>query len=153
MGAGVEPGEAARHLLDVQLSKLHVAAVDVGYLQLAARRWLQRRREIENAVVVDVETGHRVARSRLAGLLLDADGSAGTVELDHTVALGILDMIAEDRPAGGTSAGATQERAQARAEEDVVAEDERRRTVAHEVATERKGLGQALRLGLDDIGD
>ena len=40
--AGVEPGEAAAHDLDVELAALEVDAVDVGDLELAARRGLER---------------------------------------------------------------------------------------------------------------
>src|SRR6478672_12946995 len=38
VGAGVEPGDAARQLLDVQLSAVEIGPIDVGDLELAARR-------------------------------------------------------------------------------------------------------------------
>jgi hypothetical protein len=42
VGAGVEPREAAAHLLDVEVAALEIGAVDVGDLELAARRGLER---------------------------------------------------------------------------------------------------------------
>src|SRR3546814_4610954 len=41
VGAGVEPGIAAAEALHLQLPGLEVAAVEIGNLQLAARRGLQ----------------------------------------------------------------------------------------------------------------
>ena len=59
--AGVEPRDAARQLLDVQLSALEVRAVDVGDLELAARRRLQAGGDVEHLVVVEVQPGDGVA--------------------------------------------------------------------------------------------
>ena len=74
---------------------LEVRAVDVGDLELAARRRLQRRGDVEHLVVVEVQAGHRVRRLRLRRLLLEADRAAVGVELDDAVALGIADLVAE----------------------------------------------------------
>ena len=40
--AGVEPGEAAAHALDVERARFEIDAVEVGDLVLAARRGLER---------------------------------------------------------------------------------------------------------------
>ena len=44
--AGVEPGEAAAEPLDLQLAALQIEPVEVGDLQFAARRGLQRSRRM-----------------------------------------------------------------------------------------------------------
>ena len=42
MRAGVEPGKAAAEHLDMEIAALEIGAVDVGDLELAARRRLER---------------------------------------------------------------------------------------------------------------
>src|SRR5262249_43739593 len=44
VGAGIEPGDAAGELLDMQLPTLQIRPVDVGDLELAARRRPERGR-------------------------------------------------------------------------------------------------------------
>ena len=55
--AGVEPGEAPAEALDAELAAAEVFAVDVGDLQLAARRGLEVGGDVEHLVVVEVEAG------------------------------------------------------------------------------------------------
>jgi hypothetical protein len=69
---GVEPCHAASHELQVQVAALHVREVDVGDLELAARRRLQRARDVHHVGVVEVEAGHGVMRLRPRRLLLDS---------------------------------------------------------------------------------
>ena len=57
--AGIEPRDAARQLLHVQLPALQIRAVHVGDLELAARRRLEARRDVDDLVVVEVQAGHR----------------------------------------------------------------------------------------------
>src|SRR4051812_3227796 len=45
--AGVEPGDAARQGLHVQLSPIEVLAVDIGDLELASSRWLESGGDVE----------------------------------------------------------------------------------------------------------
>jgi hypothetical protein len=47
--------------------------------------------------VVEVQAGDGVVRLRLLGLLFEADGPAAFAELDHAVALGIVDAVREYR--------------------------------------------------------
>ncbi len=138
--AGVEPGVAAAHLLDVEVAGLQVDAVQVGDLELAARARFQVARELDDAVVVEVEPGDRVVGLGLRGLLLQADRSAALAELDHAVALGVLDLVGEDRRAAFTRDRALQQVGQMRAEEDVVAQDQRDVVVADEVRADRERL-------------
>ena len=51
MRTGVEPGIAAAEPRDGQVAPFEIGAVDVGDLQLAARRRLDRRRDVEDVVV------------------------------------------------------------------------------------------------------
>src|SRR5256885_2365098 len=52
--AGVEPGHAAPELLDVQPARAQIRGVDVGDLELAARRGHQPVRHLDHARVVEV---------------------------------------------------------------------------------------------------
>ena len=85
--------------LDVQPPLPQIRAVDVGDLELAARRRPQTRRDVDHPVVVEVESGHGARRARPRGLFLDAHRPAGGVELDDAVALGIAHEVGEDRRA------------------------------------------------------
>src|SRR5262245_40001161 len=122
VGAGVEPGDAARQLLDVQLSAIEIRAVDVGDLELAARRRLEVRRDVDDLVVVEVQPGHRVRRLGTRRLFLETDRAAVAVELDDSVALGIADLVPEHGRALDACGGGAQVLGKVRAVEDVVAE-------------------------------
>ena len=65
VGAGVEPGMAAAHDRHVELARVEIVPVDVGDLQLAARRGLQVAGDVDHLVVVEIEAGDRVVRLRL----------------------------------------------------------------------------------------
>src|SRR3546814_8525439 len=64
VGAGVEPGIAAAEALHLQLPGLEVAAVEIGNLQLAARRGLQVGSDIADLLVIEVEPGDGKERLR-----------------------------------------------------------------------------------------
>src|SRR5947209_2764497 len=68
--AGVEPGKAAAEHLDMQVAAFEIGAVDVGDLELAARRRLQRCRDLEHIVIVEIEAGRGDVGFRLRRLLL-----------------------------------------------------------------------------------
>ena len=151
--AGVEPGVAASELLDGELAHLEVAAIEVGDLQLAARRRRQILRQLDDALIVEVEPRHGEVRLRLLRLLLDADGAPAPVEVDDAVALRVVHAVGEDGGAALARAGAVQRVGEAVAVEDVVAEDEADRTAADEVRADQEGLGDAGRDGLDLVGE
>jgi len=58
------------HHLHIEFAPVEVLAIDVGNLQLAARRRLQRARNVDHPVVVEIQAGNGVARFRLGGLFL-----------------------------------------------------------------------------------
>src|SRR6185369_4523368 len=93
MGAGVEPGHAAAELLDVQRPGPQVRGIDVGDLQLAARRGRQPGGDVHHPRVVKVEARHRPRRARARGLLLDRHRAPGRVELHHAGALGVAHTV------------------------------------------------------------
>src|SRR5207247_785456 len=72
----VEPRDPAAELLDVELPAPEVRRVDVRDLELAAGRGRETRRDVDDLVIVAVETRHRVRRARPNGLLLETDGPA-----------------------------------------------------------------------------
>ncbi len=117
-----------------------------------ARR-LQRRRDVDHLVVVEVQPGDRVGRLRLRRLLLEADGAAGRVELDDAVALGIANLVAEHRRAGLAGRGAAQVVGEVRAVEDVVAERERDAIGADELAADEERLREAVGARLRGVLD
>src|SRR5262249_19167283 len=69
---GVEPRDTPAEALDVQLARAEIGEVDVRDLQLAAVGGLERRGDVDDAVVVKVQTGHGPRRARPDRLLLEA---------------------------------------------------------------------------------
>src|SRR5205807_478850 len=100
VSTGVEPGDPARQFLDVQLAPLEIHPVDVGNLQLATRRWFETGGDVDDLVVVEIQPRDGKHRLRLRRLLFDTDGTTVAIELDHTVAFWIADLVAEDRRPG-----------------------------------------------------
>ena len=103
------------------------------------------------AAVEDVDAGDGEVRLRLRRLLLDREHPALAVEGDDAVAVGVGDLVAEDRAALGPLAGALQEHRQVVAEEDVVAEHHGRGGAVEEVLGEDVGLREPLGLRLRDV--
>src|SRR5580658_308670 len=97
MRARIEPGIAVAELLDRELAALEIGSVHIGDLVFAARRWLERGRDVENMIVVEIEARHRPMRLRVLRLLDDVAGAPAYVEADDAVALRMLDPIGEHR--------------------------------------------------------
>jgi hypothetical protein len=132
--AGVRP--PAVHHAVAQVVPLDVPVVDVGDLELAARRRLEPLDDFEDARVVNVDAGHREAAPGLEGLLLDA-GDAAVLEHRDAEALGIVNLGEQDaRPPPGIP---SHHRPDALLE-DVVAENDAERLAVGEV------LGQGERV-------
>src|SRR5262249_23948094 len=93
--AGVEPGKAATELLHEQLAGIEIAAIDVGDLQLAARRRLDLPRDLDDMLVVEIEPGDRLIGFRMRRLFLDRQCTALRVELDDSEAGRVVHRIAE----------------------------------------------------------
>src|SRR4030095_15696827 len=86
-------------------------------------------------------------------LLLDRYRTAGRVELDDAGPLRVCDRISEHGRARGLLRGALQVGRQVVTVEDVVPEDQAARVSADERAPDDECLRQALRRGLDRVGD
>ena len=153
MGPGIEPGDSAAELLDLELSTPEIGGVDVGDLELAARRWLEAFCDLHHLVVVEVEPGHGVRRARLDRLFLQPDRAAVGGELDDAVALGIAYPVGEHRCPGRAVGSALEVLGQSVAVEDVVAERQGHPVSADEAPADDEGLGQALGFGLDGVFD
>ena len=132
---------------DAQLSALQIGEIHVGDLEFAARRRFERRRDVDDLVVVEVETDDGVVRARLLRLLLDREHVALRVELDDAVALRVAHPVAEDRRALVSRRGALEAVAEAVAVEEVVAERQRDAVAADEIAPDQERLRDAFGRG------
>ena len=150
--AGVQPDIATAHLLHAERAAPQIFGVDVGDLQLAPRRGLYGRGNVQDFVVVKIEAGDSPAGFRLAGLFFDGQGASLAVEVHHAEALRIGHGVGEDRRPLFQLGGAAQLRGQIVAIEDVVAQDQGTGVRADEIAADDEGLGQALRARLDRVG-
>ena len=153
MGAGVEPGVAAAHGLDVELVAREVGLVDVGNLELTAGRRLYRLRDIDDILVVEIEARHGKIRLWLGWLFLEAHGLAFLVELDDAVALGVADVVGKDRRAVRLRGRALHHDGEVGAVEDVVAEHERTALACEELLADQECLCESLRLRLHGVRD
>jgi hypothetical protein len=153
VGAGVEPGHAAPEVDQLRLAALEVVVVDVGDLELAARRRLQPGGDVDDLVVVHVQAGDREVRLRHRRLLLDGEDFCSSKTPRHAVALGILHLIAEERAAAELGDLFLQHPGEAVAVEDVVAEGEADVVGADELAADDERLGEAVGLGLLGVLD
>ncbi|MNZ90986.1 hypothetical protein D3C78_1099590 [compost metagenome] len=151
MGAGIQPGEAPPEQFDVEVTTFQVSLVDAGYLQLAPCRRLHDFGDLHYIVVVEVQAGDRIVGFGLEGFFFDGYGSLVGIELDHTEALRILDLVPEHRGALLALDGLAQHGAEALSVEDVVAQHQADRVAADELFADDEGLSQAIRAGLYGI--
>ena len=151
--AGVEPRDAAPETLDAQLSTAQILEVDVGDLELAARRRLEVVRNLDDLVVEEIQPCHRERRLRGLRLLFEADRAPVGVELDDAVALGIAHLVAEHGRAVFLRGGALQRFGKAGTVKDVVSERQRDRIAADELAADDERLREPIRARLHGILD
>jgi hypothetical protein len=93
--SGIQPGEATAQHFDEKVAAFHVDPVDVGDLEFAARRGLERCRDIDDIVVVEIQPGHRDIGFWLERLLLDGNSASVTVEFDDAILLRRGDGVTE----------------------------------------------------------
>ena len=149
-GASVEPGRAAVHDLDAELAAAQVLAVDVSDFVLAARRGLEVGGDVDDLVVVEVQSGDRVVALGLCGFFFDRKGFALRVKLDHAVALGVAHGVGKHDAALRVGRG-LEDAGHLGSVKDVVAQNQRHRVVANEVAAEHEGLRQTVGLVLHRV--
>ena len=154
-GAGVQPRVAAAEGDHGQRPLLQVHPVEVGDLKLAAGRGLNLVGLGGDVARVEVQAGDGVGALGVGRLLLDGDGPPLAVELHDAEALGVVDVVAEDRGAARLRVlhGARQVARQAVAVEDVVAQHQGARLAGDELLADGEGLRQAVRRGLLGVGE
>src|SRR5579875_2204905 len=79
----------------MQVARLDAVVVHVGDLELPAPRRAETPNEIEDALIVHVNAGHRVTALRCERLLFDPH-DAIAVELRNAEALRIVDLFEQD---------------------------------------------------------
>ena len=122
--AGVEPGGAAAQRLDVQRPLFEVQPVHIGDLQFPARGRFDLVGKIDHLLVVEVQPGDSQVRLGHFGLLFNADRPAAGIHFDHTVPLGIADVVGIDGCPVRAGADLLQALRQLVPVEDVVAQDQ-----------------------------
>src|SRR5581483_828388 len=151
--SGVQPRTAAAEQPNVEDSTSQVLAIDVSDLILPTGGGAERRRDIEDIVVVEVQACDGIVGLWRGGLLLDAAHASVSVQLDDTVALRITNMISEDRCAGSLIRRVRKFIGKLVAVKEVVAQDQRGLVCPHEVTANDECLRQAVRLWLCSIGE
>ena len=77
----------------MKLAAIEIRLVYVGYFKLAAFRRLDVGGDIDDLLVVEVESGYSPARLGLRRLFFDAKRSHLIVEIDDAVPLRVGDMV------------------------------------------------------------
>ena len=145
-GPGVEPGHAAAQQLYVQLFLLEIEQIQIGDLELAARRWAQGSAKIDNALVVNIQPRHRKMTFRVLRFFLETDCFAHGVEFHHAVTLRVAHLISKN-----ASSALDGESLPVEIEspiKDVIAQDQRCAGAAGELCGNQKSLRDSLRLRL-----
>ena len=154
--ARVQPREAALKRLHLQLAALQETLVHARDLKLPARRGFDTPGHIHDLVGVEVETHHRVVRFRVFRFLLDRQAVARSVELRNPVALRVVDPIAENCGLAillGRADCLAKKTREARAVEDVVAQNQADRIVPDEIRADQERLRKTVRGRLLGIAD
>ena len=100
MSSRIQPCHAPAQQFDRQCILFEIAPVDLRDLQCAARRGLERPRKIDHPFIVEIQSRHRVTRSRALRLLFQRNCPSPVVELDHPIAIGIVHLVGKHARAG-----------------------------------------------------
>ena len=117
----VEPGEPAAQQFHAQIAAFQVAFVDGGDLQFTPGARLDVRCDIDDIVVVEIQARYSPVRARARRFFLDGGCPAGLVEGNYAIALGITNLVAENRSSVLSRSGPVQLLGQAVPIKDVVA--------------------------------
>ena len=146
--AGIEPGHATAHDLDMELATLEISPVHVGDFKLTPRRRGNTCSNVEHLLIVKIQARHSGIGGRPGGFLLDADGAALGIELHHAITFGIVHMVGKDGSPRTARVTQAQLRLQIMAVINVVAQNQGRIGVADKISPDDEGLGQAIGAGL-----
>ena len=151
MGSCVQPGEALSQKFYVELFVFQVDSVEVGDLVLAAGGGFEVLGVLDDAAVVEIQSGHAVVALGMLGFFLDGNGISVFVKLNNAEALGVIDIVAEDSGALAVFRllhGGAESLPESVAGKDIVAQDHGGGFSVNELFTEGKGLREAVRRGL-----
>ena len=148
--SGVQPGSAARQHFDRQPALVEVPLIDLGDLVFATRRFPQRARDLDDLVVVEVQTRHRIVRFRRRRLLLQRQRNAVGGELDDAVGRRVGHPVREYRSTADVLES-VQARPQSGSVEDVVAQRQCDGVVADVVSPDNERLREAVGLILHRV--
>src|ERR1700716_765054 len=95
MCAAVEPSNAAAEKRHPQITCREVVTIDIGDFEFTARRRPNLIRNGDYALVVEVKTGNREARSYRLGLFFEGNRASRLVAHDHAKARSIRDLVSE----------------------------------------------------------
>src|SRR5690606_19982299 len=104
-------------------------------------------------IVVEVQARNSVARFRMLGFLLEAESATFRIQFNDTIALGIIDLVSENRRAGSPLSRSLQKVSDSRAKEDIVAKNQGDGVFPDKIRPEGKCLRQTIGTGLDDVRD
>src|SRR5580693_4687602 len=102
MCPSVEPSKATAQNLDKQIAAFQVGGIDIGNLDFTAGGRLDFGSNVDDVVVVKIKASHSYVGFRLLRLLFDRKCSAGKIEVNYAILVGIVDDITEDRGTSST---------------------------------------------------
>ena len=144
MRAGIEPCKAASEDFDAQIALFEIDAVEVGDLQLAACGRLQRARDVDDLIVVVIESRYSLARFGLLGLFFNRANVPSCVEACDAIALRIVDVVHKDGRTAAVRVGTAHDGGKVVAEKEIISQDQRHRIVADGIGTDDECLRDAF---------
>ncbi|MNE64173.1 hypothetical protein D3C80_1595690 [compost metagenome] len=153
MSAGIQPGETTAENFDTEVFLVKVGTVHIGNFQLTALGGLDALGDLDDVVVVEVKAGDGITGLGLGRFFFDAERSAVGIELNHTEALRVGNMVTKYRGAIGLFSGGAQVIGEMLTVENVVAKDQAARVFANELFTNDERLCQAVRAWLLGIAE
>src|SRR5262249_55500742 len=94
--ASIEPRHAAAEQLHVQLIALKIKQIQIGDLELAARRRTQSATKIDNLIVTNIKPWHGEMALRLLRFFFETDGFTIGVEFDNAITFRVANLIAKN---------------------------------------------------------
>src|SRR6202158_4122350 len=151
MRARVEPCHASAHHADVELIAFEIHAIDIGDFKYAALRRFEARSNFDDLTIVKIKSGDRVTGFWLVRLLFNAERLwrlSMRIELDDTIALGIVDGVSKNAGSLGLERSCAQFFDEVVSVENIVAEHQRTTAGADEILADQKCLGNPFGLRL-----
>ena len=151
MGARIKPRITSAKHGTSQRTPIEVGSVDVRDLQLSPCRRLHVASNLDDFIIIKVETDHGILGARMRGLLLDRYDFSLGIKFHNTITLWVVHIISKNGRTVPLARGFPQNALQPMAIKDIVAKHETDAFAGDKLRPNAKCIGEAARAALDDV--